>query len=165
MTHALTRILGRSKGKHEPDYLPPYFWHRFAVWMCLGITLNVFAVSTLERVWDGYTFVWGLLFALLIQMPFFGQAERRRRRWTQRVLTELETKLNDWPQEPSTGAYEAGEAFVKMQWLAQELRVYNAYPLRRYTLSVRLTPWEGNGTRFTVYERKRSKRVYTFYHE
>ncbi len=140
MTQALTRVLSRSGRKHEPDYLPPYFWHRFGVWMCLGITLNVFAVSTLERAWDGYSFAWGLLFSLLIQMPFFGQAERQRRQWTRRVLAELETKLTDWLQEPSTGAYEAGETFTKMQLLAQEFRVYNAYPLRRYTLSVRLTP-------------------------
>jgi len=129
------------------------------------VNIVVTALSEAFWVWGEYSLAWGLLTAVILYVPFFNQTERVRLRWTRRVAQELERKLNAWLEKDSTSTFEGGEALAKLRWLAQDFRAYNAPLWDRRSLSIRLTPWSGSGTKFTVYERRRPKREYIFYHD
>lgn len=165
MTHALTRVFSRAKRRRDPEYLPPYFWHRYYVWMPF-IYLPAYLLLTWfidGLVGDSAWYRNGPL-ALLATFFFAYVPCWIRRGWARRELRLLAAKLSAWQDSDKVSAYEAGEAQAKLKLFEADLRDYSA-PGWNSKLSVRRTPWTGSGTRYTVYQRGKPKRVFTFYHE
>lgn len=164
MIHTLTRWHRRTGGEPSPEYLPPYFYHRYFVWRFLfAPVLYIALVELLDLVWEGRGWTWNFLLSLTTAALLFPVPYLLRRRWVKRELRNLSQNLRRSSGHDQLGVHEGGKVAIKYRWLTRDFYSYACDQLS--PLSVRKTPWAGDGTRYTVYQRGRPKRVFTFYHE
>ena len=165
MTAAFARILRRSKTESAPEYLPPYFWHRYWVCTLALYLLNTTLLLTVGAFWDGFTFWWKVAATCALYASLFRLTERVRAAWVKRTLRKLTGKLDAWLQQDATTTEDAHEAYFRLVGLSAHLYRYRTIVLHPKGYSVRLISWEGSGTKFALYERGKPKKEVTFYHD
>lgn len=86
MSHLLTRISSRAKRKQEPEYVPPYFWHRYSVWRWgVAPMITVTLIDLLDLVWASRGVGWNLLLGIVVALELYNVPHRIRRRWAARA--------------------------------------------------------------------------------
>ena len=164
MTQALTRVFSRRRTRKEPEYLPPYFWHRASTWHAVTLTLYLAFIKLIEVTLGepgiGAALVWSVVFNLAL-LP---QWRRNRRRWAGRTLEELCPKLDAHFERPDVSQDEVWETLTRLAHFTGQMSVYTDLSPWFDSFSIRRTPWDGDEQRFTVYRRGHPKRVFTFYY-
>lgn len=164
MTEALTRLFRRTKHVDDPEYLPPYFWHRYLVWQGL-ISLPAYVLIGELVDWIVSNEFWfrDFVLAIVVNYGFSFVAPAIRKQWAQRQEQDLYSKLSAWRNTPGVSDFEVGEVLTKFTLFRSDLQDY-AVRFQYSPLSIHRTDWSGDGTRYTIYRRGHRKRVVTFYH-